>query len=509
MKRDRYSMDYEPVTRSKRARLWAGEAAGVDGLSQDAAEPADQVEERVVGEHLLAQSTATRRLKEKKKGGWSARRGHAPSYAGLFLFTVILYFRPYELFPPLSSFSSMAFWVAILTLIIFIPSQFALEGTLTARPREVHLILLLCLAGLLSIPFAIVPREAWETFSDTFIRAVLMFIVMINVVRTERRLKGLILLALTVGCVLSVAALNDYRLGRFSVEGYRVSGLIGGMFQNPNDMALHLVMMTPLAITLFLNARGPFKKALYGGCAGLLVAGNVVTFSRGGFLGLIAAAIFLAWKLGRQQRLGVAAAIFVVAALFLVFAPGNYAVRLLSIFDPSLDAVGSAIARRALLTQSLIVALRHPLFGVGMGNFHIVSVSEHVSHNAYTQVAAETGVAALVIYVMFIVEPLRRLRRIEFETFTARRFSPFYYLAVGLQASLVGYMVSSFFVSVAYEWYIYYLVGYAVCLRRIYQSQPSATADTIAAGRTETAEDRAGGHSHTARFSEAEVVNEY
>ena len=41
-------------------------------------------------------------------------------------------------------------------------------------------------------------------------------------------------------------------------------------------------------------------------------------------------------------------------------------------------------------------------------------------------------------------------------------------LAIGLEAALVGYMVSSFFGAVAYQWYVYYLVGYAVCLHRIY-----------------------------------------
>jgi hypothetical protein len=29
-------------------------------------------------------------------------------------------------------------------------------------------------------------------------------------------------------------------------------------------------------------------------------------------------------------------------------------------------------------------------------------------------------------------------------------------------------MVSSFFGAVAYHWYVYYLVGYAVCLHRLY-----------------------------------------
>jgi len=35
---------------------------------------------------------------------------------------------------------------------------------------------------------------------------------------------------------------------------------------------------------------------------------------------------------------------------------------------------------------------------------------------------------------------------------------------------LLVYMVSSFFLSVAYAWNVYYLVGYAVCFRRIYEA---------------------------------------
>jgi O-antigen ligase len=155
-----------------------------------------------------------------------------------------------------------------------------------------------------------------------------------------------------------------------------------------------------------------------------------------------------------------------------VLAPGNFPVRVLSIFIPSLDPVGSSGARQQLLIKSVLVALRHPLLGVGMGNFPIVSIHDQVSHNAYTQVASEMGLAALAFYVLFILSPLRRLREIEGQTYEARRASRFYYyFSVGLQASLVGYMVSSFFASVAYLWYVYYLVGYAVCLRRMYEAE--------------------------------------
>ncbi len=102
-----------------------------------------------------------------------------------------------------------------------------------------------------------------------------------------------------------------------------------------------------------------------------------------------------------------------------------------------------------------------------MDNYIIYSNVNKTTHNAYTQVAAEMGVAALLIYVAFLVTPFSRLRRIEKATWTVKRKPPVYYLAIGLQASLVAYMVVSFFASVAYLWYAYYLVAYCVCLRRI------------------------------------------
>ena len=67
-----------------------------------------------------------------------------------------------------------------------------------------------------------------------------MFIVMVNVVRSEKRLKMLWVLVLVSTCLLSIGAINDYRLGRLALMGVRIQGVIGGLFDNPNDLALHL-----------------------------------------------------------------------------------------------------------------------------------------------------------------------------------------------------------------------------------------------------------------------------
>jgi O-antigen ligase len=216
-----------------------------------------------------------------------------------------------------------------------------------------------------------------------------------------------------------------------------------------------------------------------------MAAATVVTYSRGGFLAMAAAMAALGWTLGRRHRLAVVSAVGVLGLALLVLAPGGYGARIFSIYDHNLDTLGSASARQALLMRSALVAVRNPLFGVGMGNFSHVSFRNQVTHNAYTQVAAEMGAAAFVIYLLYILTPLRRLRAIVRETFDERRTSRFYYLAAGLAASLVGYMVASFFASVAYYWNVYYLVGYAVCLRRLYEAsraEPAAAREKVGAG---------------------------
>ena len=190
----------------------------------------------------------------------------------------------------------------------------------------------------------------------------------------------------------------------------------------------------------------------------------------------------------RRSRALVVLTFVAAGALFLVLLPPEFTLRLLSVFGGDADR-GSAIARENLLIRSVIVSLRHPLLGIGMDNFHILSLREQVSHNAYTQLSADMGLPALVFYVLFMLSTLKRLRAIERETFDDRKRSRVYYLAVGLQASVVGYMVSSFFASVAYLWYIYYLVGYALCLHRLYEAKGAEVFGRVARARARDADE--------------------
>ncbi len=398
---------------------------------------------------------------------WLARNGHALTYLGLYLFSVMVFFRPYELMPSLSFLSATAVYFAVATLLIYVPTQLATEGNLTTFPTEIKCILALTAIALVTMPIAKSPGTAWEEFNDPFIKVVLMFIVMVNVLRTRERLMGLMWLSLGMGLYLSYTALGMYWRGELNTEGYRVAVEIGGMFGNPNEMALHLVMMTPIAFCLGLAAKSNVMRFVYFAMTALFIGANFVTYSRGGFLGLLAAAGVLAWKLGRKSRLYVSLVSAFAGILIMLLAPGNYGLRMLSIFIPGLDPVGSSDQRKELLERSIIVTLRNP-WGIGIGNFPIVGVRNLVSHNSFTQVSSELGILGLAAYLIFMISPFRKLGAIERMIFKEGEHEWFYYLSIGLQASIVSYLVSSFFASVAYNWFIYYLIAYAVAFRRIY-----------------------------------------
>lgn len=405
------------------------------------------------------------------------KRGHTLTFASLFLFTFLLFFRPYEFSPSLQWLSKGALITAIATLIFFIPTQLGLENRITIRTREVNLILLLLLLCLISVPFALDQGRAWGGFVE-YLKVIVIFLVIVNVLRTEKQLKALLFLVLIATCILSFSAIDDYRTGNLELRGQRVKGAIGNLFDNPNDLALHLVTFFPIVIGLALGTRNLVARTIYFGIALTILGGTVATFSRGGFLGLVFVIGTLVWRLGKRNRTVVVVTAVFLFISFLVLAPGAYRQRVTTMGD------GSAETRKGDLKRSVYLAFRHPFFGVGMDNFRFYSDRELATHNSYTQVASELGLPAVVIYVLFLIAAIKRLRRIpDPRGEIDRRKRRLSYLAIGLEASLIGFMVSSFFASVAYLWYVYYLVGYAICVSRLWETSavdrdmgtPSAT----------------------------------
>ena len=464
MQRNPPIRDYEPVSRSGPAAPQAEDSVDEGFADHVLHEQPDSVEAELRGASAIVALPTRSGTPKNAEHKTLSQRVHGVSFFGLFLFMFFIYFRPYELSPHLDVFKNSAFWIAVFTITIFLPTHLGMDKKRRGREREVVLIILLALAALLSIPGSLDVDWAWTSWIE-YAKVVVMFVVMVNVVRTEKRLKALIFLALVASCVMASAAVNDYRLGRLLESGLRIEGVIGGLFSNPNDLALHLVTMIPLAVGLLFASKGPLKKLIFAGCAILFITGVVATFSRGGFVGLVCIMAALAWKLARKNRILFAIGGLALVLVVVVAGPGGYKSRVTEGTD------ASAVARTGELKRSIFLMSRHPLFGLGMNNFILFSNTSHASHNAYTQVGSELGIPAMVIYIMFLFTPLKRLGKVRQQLGSAQARGRFFYLSVGVEASLIGYMVTSFFLSVAYLWYVYFLVGYAIALRRLVEEQ--------------------------------------
>jgi putative inorganic carbon (HCO3(-)) transporter len=404
-------------------------------------------------------------------GAGAPRGKHWLAFAGVYLFTLMLYARPNDLLPALGDFPLVKI-VAISALLIYIGSKISAGERFSVWTLEMTMLVVIAALGLLFMPIAVSPQHSIAVLTDVYLKTVIIFILMVNLIDRRQRIFSLWKLVVVCGAALGVGAIRSYMKGEFTARGLRIEGFVGGMFENPNDLATALNLLLPFAVALTVISKG-LARLFYLGCAAILTVGILVTLSRGGFLGLLALCVVLLWKLGRGRRLKtILVAVLICGTLFAVM-PGGYGARITTIFNTEQDQTGSAQQRRELMERAATIAIKHPLIGVGMGNFHIYSIHDKPAHNAYLEIAAELGVMGLIAYLILIFAPLRSLHRIERQTRGGRSKSAWemYWLSVSIQAAFIAYMVCSLFASIQYLWYLYYTAAYAVALRQIHAAE--------------------------------------
>jgi len=406
------------------------------------------------------------------RSGAAVPRGkHGLAFAGVYLFTLMLYARPNDLFPFLGDFPLVKI-VAVSALVFYILSKGSAGERMSIWTLEMTMLVTIAALGLLFMPMAASPKDSVDTLTDIYLKTVIIFILMVNLIDTRQRLFSLWKLVVVCGAALGMGAIKSYMKGEFTDKGLRIEGLVGGMFENPNDLATALDLLLPFAVALTLASKG-LARLFYLVCSTILAVGVLVTLSRGGFLGLIASGAVMMWKLGRGRRVKTILATGLICGILLAAMPGGYGARIATIFNNEQDQTGSAQLRRQLMERAASIAISRPVVGVGMGNFHIYSIREKEAHNAYLEIAAELGVMGLVAYLIVILAPLRSLRQIERQTSGrgSRSEREMYWLSVSIQAAFIAYMVCSFFASIQYLWYLYYTAAYAVALRQIHAAK--------------------------------------
>lgn len=376
------------------------------------------------------------------------------AYVCLVLFMLVYCARPEDWIPHISAIP-LAKSTGILLILAFLFSLGQVRGHF---PRELLYLTLLVVQLFLTVPFSPIWRGGAFWASLDFVKVALVVFIMVWVLNTMPRLRRIIYLQ--TACVIIVSALTVWK-GQTSYG--RLEGVLGGNYSNANDLACQIVICVPFCIVFLLRTRNPIAKVAW--CLAVLLLSYSVlkTGSRAGlFSGALAMAVCI-WEFGIRGRYRFLL-VFGVVGLFLVALFGGQSVqRIRAISNQQEDATAyaSAQARREMLSKSLEYTLRYPLFGIGTGNFPVVSGTWHVTHNSYAQVSTEAGLPALFLYLLILWQTLSNLRKVK----RYRMISSEHALwAKALQASLLAFLVDSLFGSFAFDYFPYLLIAYASAL---------------------------------------------
>jgi len=369
------------------------------------------------------------------------------TYAGVFLFCAAYFFRPQDYIPALA-FIPLGKITAVIAGLSFL--LVVLSGALRLR-TEIKWLLALFGWLVLCIPFSYWRGGSFQTVILGFGKMVFIAVAASAAVNSWSRLRRLMVLqslAMLAMCVLAFGAQRRYG---------RMFGT-GNMFSDPNDFALHLCIVLPFCVALLRTSRSRIGKLWWLTSIFAILMAIVETYSRGGFLALIATLFFVWWRFKPSLSvvLPFLALTLIIATAFIAIKAPSYIARISTITEVDSDPTGSSQARKQILIESLKQTMLHPIFGVGPGQFEEVSRSWHQTHNTYTQFSAEAGLPALVLFLLFLRSGFRRLR--EKGTGGPPEESA---LASALQCSLAAYMVGAFFLSTAYWLTPSLLVAYA------------------------------------------------
>jgi O-antigen ligase len=431
-------------------------------------------------------------------------------YLWMLAFTALLFFRPQDQIPGLEVLH-LSELTAIAGLSAMAVRRLSAGQTIAHINGEVVGVVALGAVVVLTIPFSFWPGGSLKLFSDIYVKIILIFALMISTITSPRRVRQMTWVMIVASGYLSCRAVFDYVRGVNLIEGDRVRGAVGGMFENPNDLALNLV--TFLAPTLFIifQDRKPSRRLFAAAIACAMLAAIVCTKSRSGFLGLIAMGAVVMYYVSKVKPAIVVAAL-VAGLMTLPVMPESFWNRMDSIMNADEDTSGSRAARVRLLEQGVELFLANPVTGIGAGQFQNydgpgVVERWRATHNVWLQVAAELGIFGLAAFTFLVVRgysasfvALRMLRRSKKprnpqsglvapqaalrgskgasrngrsaignpeSSLSDNERRQLEINAKGMIAAMVGWTVCSFFASVAFNWTFYYVLALAAAGREI------------------------------------------
>lgn len=344
-------------------------------------------------------------------------------------------------------------------------------------------LLLLVAAAVFTTPTSIWLGRSVEELVELG-KLVVIFFLTVHVLRRGRSLRYM--LGLTVVLLTffpAVGSVEAYLAGEVDVAG-RADW--AGHFGNANLLAAVLVLFLPVPMVWVRTSRRMIARLFWSLCVVLMITGILLSGSRSGTLGLAVVVLWAVWSARDRLR-----ALFILgfaAVLLLGFGPAEWRARV-GTMTYALTGERAPASRtgdvtnwehRILIWKAGVTAVQdNPILGTGPGTFEEAHKRYQdpflwtrgrrwkEAHNAYVRVLVEMGLLGLVAFVGLLVSVLSRgVRELRHLRSLHLGFGEEALLLGGMLAGLTGFLVSNFFNTLTYLWYLYFFLGVLTLVMR-------------------------------------------
>ncbi len=321
------------------------------------------------------------------------------------------------------------------------------------------------------VVFSALYASNWEHSTVSmwqFFKYAALYVLIINILDSWDSVRLLMwALVLTGGFMLAYGIHSFVSLSGMAENGGRLTTFI----DDPNSFAIRLIPLVAFTFALFKTEQR-WVLRLLAACIGIAMCITIgLTFSRGGYIALIVVLGLLVWSQVRKAWV-VFAVVATVAAILAI--PNNPIMERIETMA-TLRSDVSIVQRLKILAGGMQMFLDNPILGVGIGNFithsqdYCRTIPTRVAHNAYLEVAAETGIIGLIPFSAILVLTSVRLRRCWRRLARAKLQNQFYPHAVWV--GLAGFSVHALFLSEQFNVSLFMLIGLAVVINKLVEKQ--------------------------------------
>jgi O-antigen ligase len=281
--------------------------------------------------------------------------------------------------------------------------------------------------------------------------SIILVFVMVLMIRDTSTLR-IATWALLLGGAASIISPILFQYG--NVGGYELKRY-GGLWGDQNEFAALLLVLIPLSIVHTINGTKKIYKII-SVCIGVtLIAGLILTYSRGGYLALCVMMMLALVKFStgkkRMKLLAVAIPCMIIAVIIIYYTSAESIIGRMETLKfltskESISREGSLNARYYFYFElTPKVFSEHPLLGLGLRQIMLNNPYGYVTHNTFFEVLTGTGLIGLIPFLMIIFLTWKELKTVE--KYEEGKDLYLYSYASALEIGFIGYLFAGLFLS--------------------------------------------------------------